>query len=75
MTDLSIIIVNWNSTAWLLKCVESVYVHTHETAFEIIVVDNASPDGDVGMVRERYPDVVVIESQVNLGFAGANNLG
>jgi hypothetical protein len=75
VTDLSIIIVNWNSTDYLLQCLESVYAHTHETAFEVIVVDNASPDGDVGRVRERYPDVVVIESAVNLGFAGANNLG
>lgn len=75
MTDLSIIIVNWNSTAYLLQCLESVYAQTHEPAFEIIVVDNASPDGDVGIVRERYPDVIVIESPQNLGFARANNLG
>ncbi len=75
MTDLSIIIVNWNSTAWLLKCLESVYAQTHETAFEVVVVDNASPDGDIGIVKQRYPEVVVIESPVNLGFAGANNLG
>jgi len=75
VTDLSIIIVNWNSTAYLLKCLESVYVHTHETAFEIIVVDNASPDGNIGIVKQQYPDVVLIESPVNLGFAGANNLG
>ena len=75
MTDLSIIIVNWNSTAYLLQCLESIYKQTHETALEIIVVDNASPDGDVGMVKERYPGVVLIESPANLGFAGANNLG
>lgn len=75
MTDLSIIIVNWNSTAWLLKCLESVYAHTHETAFEVVVVDNASPDRDIGIVKQRYPEVVVMESPVNLGFAGANNLG
>ena len=75
MTDLSIIIVNWNSTAYLLKCLESIYAQTHETSFEIIVVDNASPDGDVGIVKQQYPDVIVIESLVNLGFAGANNLG
>jgi GT2 family glycosyltransferase len=75
VTDLSIIIVNWNSTAWLLKCLESVYAQTHETTFEIIVVDNASPDGDVGLVKERYPKVILIESPANLGFAGANNLG
>lgn len=75
MTDLSIIIVNWNSTAYLLKCLESIYAQTHETAFEIIVVDNASPDGNIGIVKQQYPDVVLIESPVNLGFAGANNLG
>jgi GT2 family glycosyltransferase len=75
VTDLSIIIVNWNSTAYLLKCLESVYAQTHETAFEIIVVDNASPDGNIGIVKQQYPDVVLIESPVNLGFAGANNLG
>jgi len=75
VTGLSIIIVNWNSTAYLLKCLESIYAHTHETAFEIIVVDNASPDGDVQIVKERYADVVLIESSVNLGFARANNLG
>jgi GT2 family glycosyltransferase len=75
VTDLSIIIVNWNSTAYLLKCLESIYAQTHETAFEIIVVDNASPDGNIGIVKQQYPDVVLIESPVNLGFAGANNLG
>lgn len=75
MTDLSIIIVNWNSTAYLLKCLESIYAHTHETAFEIIVVDNASPDADIGIVKERFAEVVVIESIANLGFSGANNLG
>lgn len=73
--DLSIIIVNWNSTAYLLQCMESLYAHTHETSFEVIVVDNASPDGDVGVVKERFPDVVLIESRANLGFARANNLG
>jgi GT2 family glycosyltransferase len=75
VTDLSIIIVNWNSTTYLLKCLESIYAETRQTAFEIIVVDNASPDGDIGIVKQQYPDVVLIESPVNLGFAGANNLG
>lgn len=75
MTDLSIIIVNWNSTAFLLKCLESIYAHSAGAELEIIVVDNASPDRDIWMIRERYEDVVVIESPVNLGFARANNLG
>ena len=75
MTELSIIIVNWNSTAYLLQCLESIYAQPHAASDEIIVVDNASPDGDVGIVKERYPNVVLIESSANLGFAGANNLG
>jgi hypothetical protein len=75
VTDLSIIIVNWNSTAYVLECLESVYARTQETAFEVIVVDNASPSGDVGIVKEKFPNVILIESTANLGFAGANNLG
>jgi len=75
MPMLSIIIVNWNSTAYLLKCIESIYKYTHETEFEIIVVDNASPDDDVRLVKHQFPDVVLIESSENLGFARANNLG
>lgn len=74
VTDLSIIIVNWNSTAYLTRCVETIYSHTHEISFEIIVVDNASPDGDVEMVKTRFPDIILIQSSVNLGFARANNL-
>lgn len=73
--DLSIIIVNWKSTAFILKCVESVYANTHEVKFEILVVDNASPDGDIGLVKQRFPEVILIESPTNLGFARANNLG
>lgn len=75
MIDLSIIIVNWNSTAYILKCVESIYANTHEIEFEILVVDNASPDCDVDIVKRRFPKVVLIESPTNLGFARANNLG
>ena len=75
MIDLSIIIVNWNSAAYILKCVESIYANTHEIQFEIIVVDNASPNCDADQIVHRFPKVVLIESSVNLGFARANNLG
>lgn len=43
--------------------------------FEVILVDNASTDGSVEFVRAEYPDVVVVESDRNVGFAGGNNLG
>lgn len=73
--DLSIIIVNWNSSAYLEKCLASVYENTHGIEFEVIVVDNASFDGCGEMLARRFPRVKFIQSQENLGFAGANNLG
>lgn len=42
---------------------------------EIIIVDNASPDCDPDILKEKYPDIVLIKSSKNLGFAGGNNLG
>ena len=73
--DLSIIYVNWNSVDYLRECIESVYQYTHGIRFEMIVVDNASPERGIGTLREKFPEVTIIESDKNLGFAGANNLG
>ena len=73
--ELSVICVNWNSADYLRECLASIDETTHEVAFEIIVVDNASPSGDVGMVAEQFPQITLIKSATNLGFAGANNLG
>jgi GT2 family glycosyltransferase len=72
---LSIIIVNWNSLGFLQKCLKSLYMHLREISFEIIVVDNASPETGIEVLNADFPDVLVIKSAVNLGFAGANNLG
>jgi GT2 family glycosyltransferase len=73
--DLSIIIVNWNSLAFLRECLASVYEHIRNLSFEIIVVDNASPEGGVDTLKDKYPEVIIVKSEANLGFAGANNLG
>jgi GT2 family glycosyltransferase len=73
--DLSIIIVNWNSVEFLRPCIQSVYRDLGELAAEVIVVDNASNDGCAAMVRQEFPQVRMIESPENLGFARANNLG
>jgi GT2 family glycosyltransferase len=73
--ELSIISVNWNSVGYLRECIESIYERTHGVSFEIIVVDNASPQGGVNALSEEFPQVRIIHSQKNLGFAGANNLG
>jgi GT2 family glycosyltransferase len=73
--ELSVIIVNWNSLAFLRECLASLYRHIQEISFEVIVVDNASPEGRVDDLLQEYPNLSIIKSPVNLGFAGANNLG
>jgi len=73
--DLSIVIVNWNSTNYLRKCLRSVYFNTKGLGFEVIVVDNASYDGCGEMLQREFLDVRFIQSSENLGFARANNLG
>lgn len=75
MLDLSIIIVNWNTRDLLRDCLESVYASEGEFAFETIVVDNCSHDGSADMVRCEFPQVHLIESDINGGYAYANNLG
>jgi GT2 family glycosyltransferase len=73
--ELSIICVNWNSLEYLRECIASVYQHTHGVSFEIIVVDNASPQGGVDALKQQFPEITIIKSEKNLGFAGANNVG
>jgi len=73
MTDLCVIIVNYNTNDYLKQCIESIYLNTKKIAFEIIVVDNNSSDGSVKMLEDEFPDVKVIANQENYGFAKANN--
>ena len=73
--DISIIIVNWNTKELLRNCLNFVYATVHDISFEVIVVDNASHDGSVDMLREEFPQVTVIENTVNRGFGAANNQG
>lgn len=73
--DVSIIIVNYNTKDLLFNCLKSIYKHTYDVEFEIIVVDNASVDGSQDCVKCSFPQVLLVESKVNLGFGKANNLG
>jgi GT2 family glycosyltransferase len=73
--NLSIICVNWNSLDYLRECIPSIYEYTSGISFEIIVVDNASPEGGAELLKEEFPGIFLIQSKDNLGFAGANNLG
>jgi hypothetical protein len=73
---LSVIIVNWNTRDLLAQCLESVsssQISAAGHATEIFVVDNASTDDSSRMVRNRFPQVLLIENTENRGFARANN--
>lgn len=76
MTDLSIIIVNYNAEAFLRECLLSIRKHvSNKITYEVIVVDNVSSDGSVAMVREEFKDVSLIANEKNVGFSRANNQG
>lgn len=73
--DLSVIILNHNTSNLLRACLASVLRCSNSFSFEVIVVDNASKDDSVAMVAKEFPQVKLICSQKNLGFAAGNNLG
>ncbi len=70
----SIITINYNEAAVTLDMLASLESLTYPN-YEVIVVDNASPNEKPDIIKERYPEVQLIKSTTNLGFAGGNNLG
>ncbi|MDI6803206.1 MAG: glycosyltransferase family 2 protein [Bacteroidota bacterium] len=72
---LSVVIVNWNTCEDLETCLTSLTDRSGFLNLEIIVVDNASEDDSVQMVRSKFPNAILIANQVNLGFAAAVNQG
>ncbi len=70
---LSVVIVNYNVQYFLEQCLYSVRKASEGLAVEVFVVDNNSVDGSVKMVREKFPEVIVIENKDNVGFSKANN--
>ena len=73
--ELSIIIVNFNTKVLLGNCLKSIVKNTRDVSYEIIVVDNASSDGSLEMLKKEFPDIKLISNQKNVGFAKANNQG
>jgi GT2 family glycosyltransferase len=69
----SVVIPNWNGKDDLPACLDSLLAQTQEC--RIIVVENGSVDGSLEMLREKYPDILVLVNRVNLGFAGGVNTG
>lgn len=75
ITDISIVILNYNSIDFLSKCLKSVdKSELGGLSIEVIVVDNASTDKSIKVIRKEYPDIKLIMSKKNLGFSAGNNL-
>jgi len=72
---LSIIIVNWNVRDLLRECLRSIEAGKGDLSLEIIVVDSASSDDSVAMVRSEFPSVRLIPCIENVGFPRGNNIG
>lgn len=73
--NVSIIIVNYNTCDLTRNCLKSIFEQTKDIDFEVIVSDNGSKDGSIEMIKNEFPQVILIENDVNLGFGAANNRG
>lgn len=73
LTEVSVITVNYNGYEDTCQMIES--LERYALGCEVVVVDNASRRDEAGMLKERYPWIVAVRSEENLGFAGGNNLG
>lgn len=71
--NVSIIIINYNTEDLTLNCINSIIKKTKDISFEIIIVDNASPNKPIKL--KKRDDIKFIQSDINLGFGKANNLG
>lgn len=72
--QVAIVILNWNGKEDTLECLESV-ARIDYPNFEVIVVDNGSKDDSVVSIRKRFPEISIVETGRNMGYAGGNNVG
>jgi hypothetical protein len=73
MVDLSIVVVSWNVCDLLRRCLASLPAGASGLSYETFVVDNASSDASVMMVRQEFPTIHLIQNEENRGFTRANN--
>ncbi|MCX7596938.1 MAG: glycosyltransferase family 2 protein, partial [Fischerella sp.] len=74
MAKVFVILLNWNGWQDTVKCIVSLKGLSYPN-YEIVVLDNASTNDSVEQIRAAHPDVTLIETGANLGFAGGNNVG
>jgi GT2 family glycosyltransferase len=69
-----ILVLNWNSHRFTLKCVQSLHMLTYHN-HRILLIDNGSTDGSEEILRAAFPALTLIQTGENLGYAGGNNVG
>lgn len=74
MMNVAVIIVTYNNRLQIIDCLKSVAKQSYQNNFQIVVVDNGSTDGTQKIIKENFPQVVLIENENN-GYAGGNNIG
>lgn len=72
---ISIITVNYNGFDDTCEMIDSLLAIIHSVHYEIIIVDNASRINEAELLKKKYPQIIALRSEVNLGFSGGNNLG
>lgn len=75
LLDITVIIPSYNTRRLLHDCISSIYEHTRGIRFEIICLDDHSPDGSADMVAEEFPEVILVRNQSNQFYVRNNNLG
>jgi GT2 family glycosyltransferase len=73
--DISIVLVCWNNKDYLEPCLDSLYEGVMKSSFDVVVVDNGSIDGSQDMLREKFPEVKIIQNDHNVGLGRASNQG
>jgi GT2 family glycosyltransferase len=74
VTQLAVVVVSRDTKAFLRECLNSIFKETQALSLSVYVVDNGSTDGSPDMVESEFHAVHLIRSDVNLGFAAANNI-
>ncbi|MGE5530371.1 MAG: glycosyltransferase family 2 protein [Patescibacteria group bacterium] len=75
--SITAVVVNYKTRDLLAECLRSLYDEAHRlsVSFSVIVIENASHDGTVEMVRKDFPEATLIVNEENVGLAKANNQG
>ena len=74
LPKVAVIILNWNGKEDTLECLASVKKLNYSN-YEILLVDNGSSDNSVNEISKQYPDITLLQTGENLGYAGGNNVG